>query len=93
MRKMIWIRTARIETWGCSQCVWTFNPSDPLRGSSLEEMKENYLSQRQREFASHICAEHPKAKSARLETTPDFPSDLTIERSARAPDAGADTMT
>jgi hypothetical protein len=64
MRQMIWIKTARIEAWGCSQCAWTFSPSDPLRGSSLEEMKQNYLSQREKEYASHVCAEHPRARSA-----------------------------
>jgi hypothetical protein len=71
MRQMIWIKTMRIEAWGCSQCDWTFKPSDPLRGSNLEEMKQNYLSQREREFASHICAAHPRAKSARDD--PGFP--------------------
>jgi hypothetical protein len=50
--------------------VQTFG-SDPLRGSNLEEMKQNYLSQREREFASHICAAHPRAKSTRGE--PGFP--------------------
>ena len=65
MRQMIWIKTERMEAWGCSQCDWTFKPSDPLRGSSLDEMKQIYLDQREREFASHICAAHPRAKSAR----------------------------
>lgn len=65
MRQMIWIKTARMEAWGCSQCDWTFKPLDPLRGSSLDEMKQNYLNQRETEFASHICAAHPRAKSAR----------------------------
>ena len=64
MGQMIWIKTARMEGWGCSQCAWTFNPSDPLRGSSLEEMKQTYLSQRDKEYASHVCAAHPRAKSA-----------------------------
>jgi hypothetical protein len=65
MRQMMWIKTAGREGWGCSQCAWTIRPPDPLRGSSLDEMKQNYLNQREREFASHICAAHPRAKSAR----------------------------
>jgi hypothetical protein len=29
-------------------------------GNSLEEMQENYIQQRDKEFASHLCAAHPK---------------------------------
>jgi hypothetical protein len=65
MRKMVSIRTERVEIWGCSGCAWTFNPSGPPRGNSLEEMKQNYERQRDREYSSHVCAEHPRAKSSR----------------------------
>lgn len=71
MRQMIGIKTACREGWGCSPCAWTFSPSDPLRGSILEKMKQTCLSQREREFASHICVAHPRAKSARDD--PRFP--------------------
>jgi hypothetical protein len=64
MRQMIWIKTAGMNAWGCSQCVWLFNPSDPPRGSNLEEMKENYERQRDKEYASHVCAKYPGAKRA-----------------------------
>jgi hypothetical protein len=64
MRQMVWIKTARMKAWTCSECAWTFNPSGPPRGSSLEEMKQNYERQRDKEYASHVCADHPRAKSA-----------------------------
>jgi len=64
MRQMVWIKTAGMEAWGCSQCAWVFNPSDPPRGSSLDEMKQNYERQRHKEYASHVCAKHPRTKSA-----------------------------
>jgi hypothetical protein len=63
MRQMIWIKIARMETWACSECAWVFNPSGPPRGSSLEEMKQNYERQRDMEFASHVCAKHPKPRA------------------------------
>jgi hypothetical protein len=65
MRQMIWIETARLAAWACSECGWTFSPMGPPRGGSLEEMKQNYESQRDKEFASHNCAEHPRPRSAR----------------------------
>ncbi len=64
MRQIVWIKTARMMAWACSECAWTFNPSGPPNGNSLEEMKENYERQRDKEYASHVCAEHPRAKSA-----------------------------
>jgi hypothetical protein len=64
MRQMVWIKTARMMAWVCSECAWTFSPSGPPRGSGLEEMKENYERQRDKEYASHVCAEHPRAMSA-----------------------------
>ena len=59
MRQMVWIKTERVMAWGCSECAWTFSPSGPPRGRSVEEMKENYEHQRDKEYASHVCAEHP----------------------------------
>jgi hypothetical protein len=38
----------------------SFNPSDPLVGTSIDEMKRRYEGQRDREFKSHICAEYPR---------------------------------
>jgi hypothetical protein len=30
-------------------------------GESIDEMKRHYEQQRDKEFASHVCAEHPRA--------------------------------
>jgi hypothetical protein len=65
MRQMIWIKTARIETWACTACAWTFSPTGPPLGADLDEMKRNYESQRDKEYAFHVCAEHPRPESAR----------------------------
>jgi hypothetical protein len=65
MRKMIWIKNARTEAWGCSQCAWTYRPTGPPIGSGMDEMKQNFESQRDKEFATHVCAEHRVPKSVR----------------------------
>jgi hypothetical protein len=58
MRKLIWLQSASRESWGCSECGWSFQPL----GDSLDEMKQNYERQRDREFASHDCSRQPKTK-------------------------------
>ena len=65
MRQMIWVKSVDIETWACSECAWAFNPSGSPRGNSLKEMKQNFEHQRDKEFVSHVCAEHPRAKRAK----------------------------
>jgi hypothetical protein len=50
---------------GLLQCAWTFNPSGPPRGSDLDEMKQNYEHERDKEYASHACSNHPRAKTTR----------------------------
>ena len=37
-----------------------FTASGPLVGNTIEEMKRQYESQRDTEFAAHVCAEHPR---------------------------------
>jgi hypothetical protein len=64
LRKLIWIEEPRFQGCGCSECAWTFKPSGPPTGNSLDEMKEIYERQRDKEFAIHVCAEHRKAKNA-----------------------------
>jgi len=65
MRQMIWIKTARIEAWACSACAWMFSPTGPPLGADLDEMKRNFERQRDKEYAAHVCAEHPGHGSAR----------------------------
>ena len=61
MRTMIWLQSPSRESWGCSECVWSFHPSGPPLGDSLDEMKQNYERQRDKEFVSHICTQLLKA--------------------------------
>lgn len=60
MRKMIWHQSENRESWGCSECGWSFHPSGPPLGDSLDVMKQNYERQRDKEFASHVCSQDPK---------------------------------
>jgi hypothetical protein len=64
-RKLVWIEEQRFLGWGCSECAWVFNPSGAPIGNSLDEMKENYERRRGKEFAAHVCTEHPRAKDKR----------------------------
>ena len=63
LRKLVWIEHDRFRGWGCSECAWVFNPSGALTGKSLDEAKRNFELQRDKEFTSHVCADHPRAKS------------------------------
>lgn len=62
-REIGWVKTPKFEGWTCSQCAWVFKPADAPHGHSIDEMKENFERQRDKEFASHACAAHPRAKS------------------------------
>ncbi|MGB2621814.1 MAG: hypothetical protein WA857_13935 [Candidatus Acidiferrum sp.] len=64
-RMLVWIENPRFLGFGCSECAWVFNPSGPPVGNSLQQMKEYYERRRDKEFAAHVCAEHPRAKNAR----------------------------
>lgn len=64
-RKLIWIEEPRFQGCGCSECAWSFKPSGPPAGDSLDEMKEIYERLRDKEFATHVCAEHPRARKAK----------------------------
>ncbi|MGB8522406.1 MAG: hypothetical protein WCD43_05545 [Candidatus Acidiferrales bacterium] len=58
--KLVWIDEPRFWGEGCSECVWVFDPSGSPTSKSLDEMKQNYESQRDKDFAAHVCAEHPR---------------------------------
>jgi hypothetical protein len=62
-RRMSWVKSAHSELWSCSRCAWTFKPSGPPLGTTLDEMMQNFERRRDQEFASHVCAEHPPAKA------------------------------
>jgi len=64
-RKQVWIEQQRFRGWGCSECAWVFNPSEAPTGKSFDEMMRNYEVQRDKAFASHACAEHPRRENRR----------------------------
>ena len=60
-RKLVWVETLNFQGWACTECAWAFNPLGPVVNESIDEMKMSYERQRDKEFASHICAEHARA--------------------------------
>jgi hypothetical protein len=60
-RKLAWVETQNFQGWICTECAWAFNPLGPVVGESIDEMKTHYEQQRDQEFTSHVCAEHPRA--------------------------------
>jgi hypothetical protein len=64
-RKLVRVEGRSFEGWGCSECAWVFNPSGPPVGKSLDEMTRNFQMQLAKEFASHACTEHRRAKVAK----------------------------
>ena len=59
-RKLVWIERQRFRGFGCSECDWRFKPSGGPTGTSFDEMMRNVELQRDKEFASHVCADHSK---------------------------------
>ena len=59
-RKLVWIDQERFRGFGCSECGWRFKPAGRPPGMSLDEVMNNFELQRDKEFASHVCADHTK---------------------------------
>jgi hypothetical protein len=59
-RTLIWIERLRFRGFGCSECDWRFKPSGAPAGTSFDEMLSNFELQRDKEFTSHVCTDHPK---------------------------------
>ncbi len=59
-RKLIWVQGPNFQGWACSKCAWVFNPSWPLASKTIDEMKREFELDRDKEFAAHSCAEHPR---------------------------------
>jgi hypothetical protein len=62
LRKLIWIDKSRFRGFGCSACAWRFKPTGAPTGNSFDEMMQNFELQRDNEFTSHVCAEHPRSQ-------------------------------
>ena len=57
-RKLIWVERQNFHGWACSACAWLFNPAGPPVGETMAEMQIHFEQRRDKEFASHVCAEH-----------------------------------
>ena len=64
-RKLVWIEQQRFRGLGCSECAWVFMASGAPAGNSFDEMMRNLEMQRDKEFARHVCADHPRTESAK----------------------------
>jgi hypothetical protein len=62
-RKLVWVERPNFLGWACSECPWVFNPIGPPIGESLAEMQRHFEQKRDKEFASHVCAEHRTTRS------------------------------
>jgi hypothetical protein len=59
-RKLVWIEQPGFGGFGCSECGWRFKFSTAPTGASFDEITHNFGLQRDKEFRSHVCADHPK---------------------------------
>lgn len=49
--------------YGCSECDWVFNGSmEQPEGDTIEQMKENYLRERDAAFMTHKCELYKKGQ-------------------------------
>lgn len=64
-RRLVWIDEKHFRGFGCSECAWVFNASGSPIGNSFDQMMRNFEAQRDREFSSHVCADHPGNASAK----------------------------
>jgi len=62
-RKLVWIDQERFRGFGCSECGWRFKPAGRPPGTSLDEVMNNFELQRDKEFKSHVCADHAADKN------------------------------
>jgi rubredoxin len=68
-RELVWIDQPLFRGWGCSQCAWVFNPRGAPTGENLAAMRQNFESRREKEFRSHVCAEHPRKRKPSPDAT------------------------
>ena len=65
-RSLEWIESQTFQGFGCSQCNWKFEAAGSLVGGSLEEMKRKYEAERDKQFAAHVCGEHPGPRGPKI---------------------------
>jgi rubredoxin len=59
-RKLVWAESQNFPGWACSECGWVFDPLGPIDEESIDQMKMHFGQQRDKDFASHVCANHPR---------------------------------
>jgi hypothetical protein len=64
-RLLEWSKSRNFQGFRCSECDWKFKPSGAAAGNSLAEMMSEYETQRDKEFAAHVCANHQRPKKAK----------------------------
>ena len=62
-RESVWVERPDFWGWGCSKCAWVFKMAGPPVGNSIDEMRRHYEQRCDKDFASHVCAEHPRVKN------------------------------
>lgn len=67
-RQLVWIEQQSFRGFGCSECGWRFKSSGALIGTTFDEMMRNFEVQRDKEFISHVCADHSKSNLTRSNT-------------------------
>jgi len=66
-RKLVWIENQNFQGFGCPACNWMFRPASAPVGGSLDEMKQKYEAQRDKEFAAHVCLKHLRGARPKTE--------------------------
>jgi hypothetical protein len=64
-RKLVWVDEWRFRGFACSECSWRFDSPAAPTGKAFDEIMRNYELQRDKEFTSHVCADHPRAMGAK----------------------------
>jgi len=59
-RKLVWVQDQTSQGFGCSECQWVINPAGALVGRTIDEMKQTYEAERDKEFAAHDCGKFPR---------------------------------
>ncbi len=60
-RELVWVERKDFWGWGCSKCGWVFKIAGPPSANGWTD-EEALQQRRHKDFASHVCAEHPIVK-------------------------------
>jgi len=63
-RSLVWIERPNLGGFGCSGCRWVFRSTSPFLGESIEQMKQLYNEECDKEFTAHTCSQFANTKNA-----------------------------